>query len=213
METARHGLEHTNDSGAPVEVVLDRLVDYIDQKLPVNDELSLAAAAVALGTAAMAHAAVTDTGVPQTVTTGFTQPSTPRNVTATFGGTATDIKAIAVVVHGTNFDDEVISETLPVATENTAGIVTGNKAFKTITSVVIPAHDGTGATTSIGYGTKLGLPAKLKRNTVLAAFLNGVRETTAPTVAFSATVLESNTVILNSALNGSDVVVDYYRPV
>lgn len=155
------------------------------------------------------HAAVTDNGAQQVVTTAITQPSVPRNITATAGGTAADIKAIQVIVTGTNINDEVISETLPAFTVDTAGTVTGSKAFKTVTSITIPAHDGTGATTAIGFGEKLGLPHKLAHNTVLAASINNVREGTAPTVAVSSSALESNTVDLNSALN-SQVVDVYY---
>ncbi|MNR21829.1 hypothetical protein D3C85_1387520 [compost metagenome] len=71
--------------------------------------------------------------------------------------------------------------------------------------MTIPAHDGTGATTSIGFGAKLGLPYKLAHNTVLHAFRGDTREGTAPTVTTSATAVESNTVTLNSALNGTAV--------
>ena len=154
------------------------------------------------------HAAVTDNGAQQVVTTGITQPGVPKNITATAGGTTTDIKAVQVIVEGTNYADEVITETLPAFTENTAGSVTGSKAFKTITKITIPAHDGTGATTSIGYGEKLGLPYKLSHNTVLAAYLGNTKEGTAPTVAVNSTAIESNTIDLNSTLNGS--VVDAY---
>lgn len=154
------------------------------------------------------HAAVVDTGVQQVVTTAITQPSVPRNITATAGGTATDIKAITVTITGTNYKDEVITEVLPAFTVDTAGTVTGSKAFKTVTSITIPAHDGTGATTAIGFGEKLGLPYLLTHNTVLAAYRNNVLEGTAPAVALSATLIESNTVDLNSALNGT--VVDVY---
>lgn len=153
-------------------------------------------------------AAVTDTGSQQVITTGITQPSVARNITATAGGTAGDIKAIQVIIAGTNEAGEEITETLPAFTVDTAGSVTGSKAFKTITSITIPAHDGNGATTEIGFGEKLGLPHKLSHNTVLFAFLGNTKEGTAPTVAVSASALESNTVDLNSALNGS--VVDVY---
>jgi hypothetical protein len=154
------------------------------------------------------HAAVTDNGSPQTVTTGITNPPYPRNITATAGGTGTDVKAIQVVITGTNIDDEEITETRPAFTVNTTGIVEGAKAFKTVTSVLIPAHDGTGATTAIGFGDKLGLPYELDANTVLLAALGGVREGTAPTVVADADEIEKNTVDLNSALDGS--VVDIY---
>lgn len=154
------------------------------------------------------HAAVTDNGAQQVVTTVITQPSVSRCITATAGGTNTDIKAIQVIIAGTNDAGEAITETLPVFTVDTAGTVIGSKAFKTVTSITIPAHDGTGATTAIGFGEKLGIPYKLAHNTVVFAFLGGTKEATAPTVTVSATVLESNTVDLNSALNST--IVDVY---
>ena len=163
----------------------------------------------ALGTTTAVHAAVTDNGSPQTITTGITNPPTPRNVTATAGGTAGDIKAIQVTVNGTNEEGVAISETLPAFTVDTAGTVVGSKAFATVTSIVIPAHDGTGATTAIGLGSKLGIGERLSRNSVRAAYLNGVLEATPPTVAVSASAIESNTVQLNSALNGNEVVIDF----
>ncbi len=166
------------------------------------------AAAATVASTTGIKAAVTDNGSQQVITTGITQPSTPRNITATAGGTAADIKAIQVIIAGTNYNGEAITETLPAFTVDTAGTVTGNKAFKTITSITIPAHDGTGATTAIGFGEKLGLPCKLSNNTVLMAALGNTREGTAPTVAVSSTALESNTVDLNSALNSS--LVDIY---
>lgn len=164
----------------------------------------------ALGTTTAVHAAVTDNGAEQTITTGITNPPTPRCITATAGGTTADIGAIQVTVNGTDAEGNTISEDLPAFTENTAGTVTGSKAFATVTSIVVPAHDGTGATTAIGLGPKLGLGRRLSRNTVVAAFLAGAKESTAPTVAVSATAIAENTVQLNSALNGSEVLVDFY---
>ena len=172
-------------------------------------KLVIAAASATVASTTGIHAAVTDTGAQQVITTGITQPSVPRNITATAGGTAGDIKAIQVIVAGTNYADEVITETLAAFTVNTAGTVTGNKAFKTVTSITIPAHDDVGATTAIGFGEKLGLPDKLPANTVLLASLGGTKEGTAPTVAVSTTALESNTVDLNSALNSSEVAIWY----
>lgn len=151
------------------------------------------------------HAAVTDNGSQQVVTTVITNPPCPRNITATSGGTAGDIKPIQVIVAGTNINDEAITETLPVFTENSATTVVGSKAFKTVTSITIPAHDGTGATTAIGYGDKLGLHYKRETLPCIASFLATVLEGTAATVAASATAIESNTIDLNSALNGNQV--------
>jgi hypothetical protein len=93
--------------------------------------------------------AITDDGTEQTIATGITDPDYARTITATAGGTAGDIGAIQVTVTGTNLNDEVITEALPAFTVDTTGSVTGAKAFKTVTEVVIPAHDGTGATTEV----------------------------------------------------------------
>lgn len=188
----------------------------IEPAAAVNDGTGTRIISKSLGSPAAAsttavHAAVTDNGSEQTVSSGFTDPDVPRCITATAGGTGADVKAIQVTVNGTDADGATITEDLPAFTVNTPGTVTGSKAFATVTSVVIPAHDGTGATTAIGTSDKLGLGAHLARNTVLAAYFGGTKEGTAPTVATSATVLSSNTVDLNSALDGSAVIVDYYQ--
>jgi hypothetical protein len=166
----------------------------------------------ALGTTTAVHAAlaVLSAGGPQVVSTGITSPDVPRNVTATTTGTNTDVKAVSVTVTGTDFDGHVITETLPAFTVDTNGSVTGVKAFKTVTSYSVPAMDGTGANVSIGLGAKLGLQQRLKRDTIVNAYLGGAREGTRPTVGFSATALEANIVTLNSALNGTAVIIDYY---
>lgn len=163
----------------------------------------------ALGATTAVHAAVTDTGTQVVVTTAITNPAVCRNVTATAGGTNTDIKAIQVIVAGTDIEGNAITETLPAFTVDTAGTVVGSKAFATVTSITIPAHDGTGATTAVGTGAKLGLPVRLPgRNAVARAYLNNVLEATAPTVVADATNISGNTVQLSSALNGTAVSVD-----
>ena len=179
---------------------------FVDEAFLAHFQVEASKATVASTTGI--HAAVTDTGAQVVVTTGITQPSVARNITATAGGTAGDIRAIQVVIAGTNEAGAAITETLPAFTVDTPGTVTGSKAFKTVTSITIPAHDGVGATTAIGFGEKLGLPHKLAHNTVLVAFADNAKEGTAPTVAVSASAVESNTVDLNSALNSK--VVDVY---
>ena len=151
------------------------------------------------------HAAVTDTGEEVTITEDITNPSCARNITATAGGTAADIGAIQVTITGTNVLDEEITEDLPAFTVDTAGTVQGNKAFKTVTSITIPAHDGTGATTAIGVTNKLGLPYKLSNNTVLKTYINNTLESTDTTVAVSSTNIENNTILCNTALSGKAV--------
>ena len=152
--------------------------------------------------------AVTDTGVEQVITEEIIELSVPRNISATAGGTAADVGAIQVIVDGTNYADEVITETLPAFTVDTTGSVVGSKAFKTVTQITIPAHDGVLATTSIGFGEVLGLPTKLAHNTVLKSYFDNIEESTLPTVIVSSTTLEDNTIDLNSALDSK--VIDIY---
>jgi hypothetical protein len=136
------------------------------------------------------------------------QPEVPRNITATAGGTSGDVKAITVTIVGTNIEGKAITEVLPAFTVNTTGDVVGSKAFASVTSITIPAHDGTGATTSIGFGEKLGLDRCLSRNTVKSAYRGGTLEGTAPTVVVDDDEIEKNTVDLNSSLNSTQVVVE-----
>lgn len=166
----------------------------------------------AVGTTTKVHAAVTDDGTEQTITAAITDPDVPRVISATSGGTAADIKAIQVTINGTNEWDVAITEVLPVFTVNSATTVTGSLAFKTVTSIVIPAHDGTGATTAIGDGAKLGLGVTHARDTVIQAYLDGALEGTRPTVVADDDEVEKNLITLNSALDGSVVLVDYYKP-
>ena len=168
---------------------------------------SMALGSPAVASTTFVHAAVTDNGAAQTITTSITNPDAPRNITATAGGTSANITAVRVVVTGTDVYGNALTETLPAFTAATAGTVTGAKAFATVTSITIPAN-GTGVTTAIGVGSAIGLTRRLSRDSVLNAYLNGVRETTRPTVAFSASSISGNTVILNSTLNGNPVIVD-----
>jgi hypothetical protein len=162
----------------------------------------LAADAVALDDdGVLAATALTDAA--QEITEDITDPAVPRNISVK--GNAAD-NAGDVVITGTNYADEEITET--IALSGTA-VVQGNKAFKTVTQVDLPAetHAGTD-TVAIGWNNKLGLPVQLTHNTVMFACLDNTRQGTAPTVAVSATAIESNTIKLNTALSGK--VVDAY---
>ncbi len=130
-----------------------------------------------------------------------------RNVTATTAGTAGDIKAVAATVYGKDIAGNDISEQLPSFTADSATTVTGNKAFASVTKVVVPGMDGSGAKLKLGWGSKLGLPMRFDQNLVLAATHNGARESTAPTVAADKDNVSGNTVTLNTTLNGKAVEV------
>ncbi len=199
-----------NTAGTVTSTLLFKTITKI--AIPVHDGIGATTSVGIVGDVDAILPAETDVGTAITITEVTHQPDVPRCVSATAGGTAGDIKAIQVIVVGTNAADAAITETLPAFTVNTAGSVTGAKAFKTITRVTIPVHDGTGATTSIGDSDILGLNHKLPHNTVIFAALNNAREGTAPTVVASATAIESNTADLNSALDGNAVDIYYIKP-
>lgn len=153
-----------------------------------------------LADTAMASGATTD------VTVFAAQPDAPRNLTVK--GNASTV-AGNVVITGKNAGGETITETIAL---NGSALVTGNKAFASVSNINLPAYASANTErVRVGTGAKLGLRTAITRNSVIAAFLGGVRETTAPSVTVSGSALESNTVTLNSALSGSPVIVDFYE--
>ena len=153
-------------------------------------------------TAAAVRAAITGSSEAAVVKTdAITNPAYPRNLVVTPGGTTADVKAGNVVIAGTNILDEPISENFAFL-DNATEATTGNKAFKTITSITIPIQDGNAATFAVTTGEKLGLPFMLDHNTLFRAIRNGAVEANAPTVAVDDDEIEKNTVTMHSALNG-----------
>lgn len=129
------------------------------------------------------------------------QPDVPRNLQIVASGTATG----NVVITGTNIRGQVITETIAL---NGATPVLGNKAFASVTSIQLPT---VGATTiNVGTGVKLGLERMLSADLVLGTEVNGVYETTRPTVAHSTSAIESNTIQTNTAPNGSKPIITAY---
>lgn len=168
--------------------------------------ISLSAAQAAA--AGAVHAAITgSSSAVVNTTTEITNPPYPRNLVITPGGTTADVAAMSITVTGTNIADKVITEAFAFAANATAA-TTGAKAFKTVTSISIPAQDGAGATFAVTFGDKLGLPYLLTERPLLWATDDGVIETTAPTVVVDADEIEKNTIDLNTAMDGS--IIDIY---
>jgi len=151
------------------------------------------------------HAAFAATTSAQTITTSISNPVYPRNITATSAGTAGDIAAVSAIITGTDMADEVITETLPVFTVNSGSKVEGSKAFKTVTSIYVPAMDGTGATIAVGWGDIFGLPFTKAVHKCLGTWFEDVLEGTEATFTASATILSNNTIDLNSTPDGSRI--------
>jgi len=169
---------------------------------------TFSAGSPALGTATAVLAA-TASAAASTVTTGITRPDVPRCLTATPGGTAANVLAVSVIINGTDITGKVISETLPAFTAGALTAVTGVKAFKTVTSIALPIV-GAATTVAIGTSANLGLPVPLSRNRIFNAYLNGVKEATAPTLIMNSDVAQT-VMTLNSALNGTAVELDYFE--
>jgi hypothetical protein len=134
------------------------------------------------------------------------QPPCARNLVVVVAATTTgNIAAGKVVIAGKDINGDAISEDFTV-TADTAGTLTGSKAFAEITSITIPVQDGDTVTFDVGWGDKLGLPIKLANGVHhIVTFLGASAEATAPTFATSGTAASGNTIDLNSALNGSAV--------
>jgi hypothetical protein len=154
----------------------------------------------ALGAADGCHASVTALATVVTVSTLFTQPSTPRNVTiTTIKGGASNMSG-DVVFTGTNIWGQVITDTIAEAADAT---IVGTVAFKTITSILVPVRVNTGDALTFGYGAKLGMDVFLPNTSCVLKQIKTATAQTLPTVVVDSDEIEKNTVTMNSALNGS----------
>lgn len=141
-----------------------------------------------------------------TLTSFTAQPDVPRNLTITPTGTTGDVESCVITVAGTNYFGAAITEDFTFAA-NDSTAQTGNKAFKTVTSVTWPADcesGGFAATWIIGVGSKLGFKRCLANaGDLVFTVFDGAYETTRATVANSATAIESNTLTINGTLNAA----------
>lgn len=83
----------------------------------------------------------------------------PRNVSFTPGGTTANVPHTAVIT-GFDVNGHTLTETVTLATNGSA--VTSVNCFLRVTSIAFSAATGSGATVSIGLGTKIGLSRKVK---------------------------------------------------
>ena len=131
-------------------------------------------------------------------TADINQPTAARVLNIT-GNAATAIGD--VVITGTDIADNVITETI-VSTG--AATVSGTKAFKTITTIVLPERGAPGDTIAIGTTNAFGLPYKLAFDTIIKVLNNG----TATTVAsgnYDATDISENFITPTAAPVGNQI--------
>lgn len=137
----------------------------------------------------------------------------PRNVTfTTAGSTASDAPATALIT-GTDVNGDALTET--VALSQSAGTAQGVKAFRTITSIVYAAADGTGATVAIGFGSKFGMRKKLRTRAGASMVLKEISAgavVTNGTFVDPATSAPNGTYTPDSAPDGSKDYAVAYEP-
>lgn len=151
------------------------------------------------------HASITALATAQTITTGITQPTTTRNVTITCAKGGGSNMSGDVVITGTNIWGQVITDTLA---EGADGLVAGTKAFKTVTSILVPVRVQSGDAITVGYGDTLGVDCFLPNTSCcIKQTKDGVADTL-PTVTVDADEIEKNTILCATALN-AQVMIAY----
>lgn len=187
-----------------------------DLKLPTQSMLEHQQMLIPVG-ASTSYVLTTNAGptstAAKTVTTGLVNPDVARNLTITPTGSTGEVESCVITVAGTNLKGGSISETFTFAADASTA-QTGNKAFKTVTSVAWPANCESGssaATWIVGVGTKLGVKqcSSFAGAYVFSVF-DGAYETTRGTFASHATAQESNTFIPNGTMNGAKNVDLYF---
>lgn len=153
---------------------------------------------------ATVHAAVTlADGEAITVTENITNPDVPRVLSVK--GNAAGITG-NVVINGTNIADEEVTDTIAL---NGSSAVDGVVAFKTITSILLPARNAEADTVSIGTTKKIGI-AHIVYNAacVLVKLFNGSADSGSLTV--DADELEKNVFAINGTPDGAKVLDLFY---
>jgi len=138
------------------------------------------------------------TAEPQNIKTFTKQPSCAKNLTVV--GTAANMVG-DVVITGTDINGATITETFAL---NGTSAQTGDKAFKTVTNIALPALTTEGDTVDVGWGVKLGLPVCLAQNTVIMAYRDTSTADTG-TVAVDAADVSKNTYIAGAQAKTLDV--------
>jgi hypothetical protein len=168
--------------------------------LPVHYTIAPAAVGVA-----SVHAAVAlpDTGT-TVVTTAITNPEVPRNVTVK--GNAAGIAGDVEIV-GTNVSGDEITETIAL---NGSTEALGALAFKTVTSITLPAKtNASGDTVSVGRGKIFGMPHIID-NALLMLVNNFDGSDDTGTLTVDADEIEKNVFSLAGTPNGTKVADFYY---
>jgi hypothetical protein len=135
-----------------------------------------------------------------------------RQITFTTAGTTPADAPANVVITGVDHTGAVATETLALA--QTAATATSVKAYKSITSLVYPAADGTGATVAIGIGAAFVYPATATVKAAVtvmgaslsqASFQDAPRQLVFTTGGTTPADAPANVVITGKDINGNDM--------
>jgi len=158
---------------------------------------------VAGASTVVASGSALNNGSATSITTFAGQPDYPRNITIGFGGSTGSVGAGTAVVTGTNIFGKTISENFSISAHQTT-TTTGSDAFKTVSSVSIPATSSGGATVYVGVGSKLGITrCASSAGDYDWSIFNGAFETTRGTFSTDASHVELNTFVPNGTMDGT----------
>ncbi len=171
---------------------------------------------VSAGSTTAVLAATNGASAAQTITAGLTDPDVPRALSVS--PTANGAGPLSIIINGVNVEGKPISESFVVPSGSTL-TVNGVKAFKRVTSVVIPVNTN-GLTITVGTLNALGLNHRLfKSNTTVKVYsataitVSGYSTFTlqgAPTVVAHDTEVERNTASPATTPNGSTFYIIAY---
>ena len=134
---------------------------------------------------AVVHAAITCTTAVQTITTGISNPDFARTLVAKTTKAGGSMAGKIVTIYGTDIRGTAISEEITCGDDTAAE---GTKAFKTVSSIVIPTRVTAGDTISIGIGDKLGLEMIPYIAVAISAHHGATLEGTLPTITKGASI-------------------------
>ena len=167
----------------------------------------------AVGSDSTIHADITSAATAQTITTGITQPDVPRFLYIQPGGTAADIGGGVITITGTNVENMPMTESFQLV-DGSVSAIAGYRAFKTVTSIYIPACDGTAATFSVGTRNIFGLYHRLMNSNNTKVWYwtteGTYTEDTSPTFYADAKYIEECGVSFGTAPNNSRIYEVYY---
>lgn len=200
---------HRSDSSAVARTLSNRApIDVVEWTNPAASDDDAIKTSVASTTSTASYTGTALNGV---IGTGAISP--PRNILITTGGTTPADAPATATITGTDVDGNTLSETITVAQTGTTAA--GSKCFASVTSIALPAGDGTGATLKFGTGVAIGFPVKTETRcggaAVVAELVDGAAPATAGTYTKAATALPHGSYTPNTAADGAHDYCVYFE--